>query len=418
MSSRLTVIVPTRERHDTLVSSLRTCVTQDSDDLTILVSDNASTDETREVVASYDDERIRYVNPGRRLGMSEHWEFALSHVDDGYVCFLGDDDGLMPGAATELLRVFAAEDVDALTWPLSIYYWPQFFDPALANCLSMRLPQSGRLSAVDSPALLARVARFEASYHELPSPYWGAVHRRAFDRVAAQTGRVFHSIIPDIFSGVAVGAVTSRHLHTDRLHTLSGTSRHSNGVSQLTGSGSGDASSPAQVFESENTLAFHPAVDYTTNACVLLAECLLQAHDHVSADVPLPDLEAMFTAALHHPDHVLNPAVQATVLPALRATAQRHGLADVLERRLDAEERWTWLRRLQVAGGLIALGNPLHDCTPDGVENIFDATLVADRLRSEHTTRLARGAWTARGRLRKGGRAVSAARTRLAAAAR
>ncbi len=85
MSPRLTVIVPTRERHDTLIWALKTCVTQDCDDLEILVSDNASVDETREVVASYDDPRIRYVNPGTRLGMSEHWEFALSHVQEGYV---------------------------------------------------------------------------------------------------------------------------------------------------------------------------------------------------------------------------------------------------------------------------------------------------------------------------------------------
>src|SRR5689334_6056819 len=125
-TGRLSVIIPTRERHDTLRWSLKTCVTQDCDDLEILVSDNASTDATREVVDSYDDPRIRYVNPGRRLGMSEHWEFALSHVEDGFVSFLGDDDGMMPSAAAEILDVLAAEPAEALVWPLTAYYWPGY----------------------------------------------------------------------------------------------------------------------------------------------------------------------------------------------------------------------------------------------------------------------------------------------------
>ena len=43
---KFTVVIPTRERCDTLRATLRTCVGQDHDDLTILVSDNASTDPT------------------------------------------------------------------------------------------------------------------------------------------------------------------------------------------------------------------------------------------------------------------------------------------------------------------------------------------------------------------------------------
>jgi hypothetical protein len=50
------------------------------------------------VVASFKDPRIRYVNTGKHLSMSHNWEFALSHVEKGYVTFVGDDDGLLPGA--------------------------------------------------------------------------------------------------------------------------------------------------------------------------------------------------------------------------------------------------------------------------------------------------------------------------------
>ena len=61
-ATKFSVIIPTRERSDTLQSSLKTCVGQDYDNLEIIVSDNFSTDNTREVVESFDDPRIRYIN--------------------------------------------------------------------------------------------------------------------------------------------------------------------------------------------------------------------------------------------------------------------------------------------------------------------------------------------------------------------
>jgi glycosyltransferase involved in cell wall biosynthesis len=66
--------------------------------MAIIVSDNASTDHTEDVVREVADSRVRYVNTGTRVSMSHNFEFALSQVEDGWVTFLGDDDGLLPGA--------------------------------------------------------------------------------------------------------------------------------------------------------------------------------------------------------------------------------------------------------------------------------------------------------------------------------
>ncbi|OZA21859.1 MAG: hypothetical protein B7X93_13530 [Hydrogenophilales bacterium 17-61-9] len=82
---KFTIIIPTRERADVLSGSLKTALMQEYDNLEILVSDNFSSDHTRDVVASFNDPRIRYVNTGKRLSMSHNWEFALSHVDGGWL---------------------------------------------------------------------------------------------------------------------------------------------------------------------------------------------------------------------------------------------------------------------------------------------------------------------------------------------
>ena len=113
-SVKFNVIIPTRERADVLLHCLRTVVMQDYEDLTIIVSDNFSQDNTRQVVDSFHDPRIKYVNTGKRVRMSHNFEFALSHVKDGWVTILGDDDGLLPDALTTVAGVIKKTGCQAI----------------------------------------------------------------------------------------------------------------------------------------------------------------------------------------------------------------------------------------------------------------------------------------------------------------
>ena len=100
---KVSVVIPTRNRHDVLLHCLRTVVEQDHENLEIIVSDNASTPETRDVVESFKSPRMRYVNTGKPLSMSHNFEFALSHVTGDWISVLGDDDGLLPGGIRRAL---------------------------------------------------------------------------------------------------------------------------------------------------------------------------------------------------------------------------------------------------------------------------------------------------------------------------
>src|SRR5947209_6551073 len=123
----ITVMIPTRERADTLEHCLITCVNQTDDRLRILVSDNASQDNTPTVVEKFRarDQRVEYVNPGRRLGMSEHWEFALGEIKEGFVLILGDDDALFPDALAIIRAILKKRpDTKCISWPYSFYGYP------------------------------------------------------------------------------------------------------------------------------------------------------------------------------------------------------------------------------------------------------------------------------------------------------
>ncbi|PYY07430.1 MAG: glycosyltransferase family 2 protein, partial [Acidobacteria bacterium] len=82
---KFSVVIPTRERSDTLAATLKTCVGQNYKNLEIIVSDNYSQDNTRGVVESFSDNRIRYTNTLKRVGMSQNWEHAFSLVTGDFV---------------------------------------------------------------------------------------------------------------------------------------------------------------------------------------------------------------------------------------------------------------------------------------------------------------------------------------------
>ena len=67
---RFSVIIPTRNRAETLRVTLRSCTEQDFDPFEIVVSDNDSKDDTRAVVEAAGSSHIRYVKTPRALSMA------------------------------------------------------------------------------------------------------------------------------------------------------------------------------------------------------------------------------------------------------------------------------------------------------------------------------------------------------------
>src|SRR6516225_10445279 len=137
--TKFTVIVPTRERPDTLYHCLQTIVRQRYSNFDILVSDNFSQDNTEQVVRSIGDSRIRYINTGRRVGPSRNFDFALSHVKDGWITYLGDDDGLVPHALALANNVIRETGCKALSSKWHHYFWPNFDGAFPPNFLSIRI---------------------------------------------------------------------------------------------------------------------------------------------------------------------------------------------------------------------------------------------------------------------------------------
>ncbi len=70
---------------------------QDYPDVTVLVLDNASTDETCDIVHSFSDKRIAYICNEKNIGMYRNWNRAIELNESPYLCIFSDDDIMLQG---------------------------------------------------------------------------------------------------------------------------------------------------------------------------------------------------------------------------------------------------------------------------------------------------------------------------------
>jgi glycosyltransferase involved in cell wall biosynthesis len=93
---QVTITIPTYNRAELLGASLRSALDQKHSDFEILVLDNASTDNTEEVVKSFGDRRVRYIRNATNIGLFRNWNRAIELNHSPYLGILQDDDELLP----------------------------------------------------------------------------------------------------------------------------------------------------------------------------------------------------------------------------------------------------------------------------------------------------------------------------------
>lgn len=108
----LSILVPTYNRAAYLKQCLDSLLTT-TVDCEILVSDNASTDDTAAVAAAFGDPRLRYFRQPENAGVVANHNFLLGQMRGRYFCLFGDDDVALPGCFEDKLALLERyPDVD------------------------------------------------------------------------------------------------------------------------------------------------------------------------------------------------------------------------------------------------------------------------------------------------------------------
>ena len=103
---RLSICMPTYNFGRFIGDALESILRQAADDVEIVVLDGASTDNTSEVVRSFQARfpKLHYHRRDRRGGIDRDMAHAVELANGEYCWFMTDDDLLKPGAITEISR--------------------------------------------------------------------------------------------------------------------------------------------------------------------------------------------------------------------------------------------------------------------------------------------------------------------------
>lgn len=116
----VTVAIPTRNRANYLREAIRSVLNQTYTALEVIVSDNASADNTQGVVSDFTDPRIRYFRHETSLEMVSNWNYCLEQATGEFFLLLSDDDALESDAITWFVEQFADPRV-ALAYSRVVY---------------------------------------------------------------------------------------------------------------------------------------------------------------------------------------------------------------------------------------------------------------------------------------------------------
>jgi glycosyltransferase involved in cell wall biosynthesis len=371
---KFTVIIATRERSDTLEWALKTCTTQDYDNFEIIVSDNFSQDLTREVVEANKDKRIRYINTGKRVSMTGNYEFALSHATGDYVGFIGDDDGLMPNALSELNKILSENEIEAISWKKPVYIWNQHYSSERRNTIQASFKTNFR--KYDSKEMVRELLAFKAgtnlAFLDLACLYHGFVKRDIINKLRLPDGRFFNSIIPDVYASLIISSFIESFYQTEVPYSIHGISKHSTGYSS-------ENTQSLQTFLSEIDLPSHPNIKIVPiSAPICTADCILKIQDNFPEAKKLElNIRGMTRKAMEDAVTISADNYQ-SVVDSVRYTCEVYGIQDhanhIIAENPNSPDK-----------GRVILGyNFFKDYfllkLDEDVKNVYDATLILENI--------------------------------------
>ena len=192
------ILLPTRNRSTILSGAIDSALAQTFGDFELIVSDNdESPTATAQIVAGYNDKRVRYIRTSGNLAMHENWENAFTNAQGRHVFVLEDKVRLVPNAL-EVLHSHLARLGDVVI----------SFNLAFARGATLPpLQEVPRVRQWKTSQVIEMFCRFEQDFFSiLPKGLDSCAPRKLLQKIKEEspTGMLFSYISPDYASGFMI----------------------------------------------------------------------------------------------------------------------------------------------------------------------------------------------------------------------
>jgi len=147
MKEKVSVCIPARNGADTILETIQSVLGQTWKDFELVIVDNASTDNTVEVVRSVKDKRIKLYRNKRNLGCGGNLEECKKRATGGILFYVSADDIVNTNALEKVYQAFQiSENIGIVTRP---YYW--FDKDASRPVRAKKQFSKNQIVSIDSP---------------------------------------------------------------------------------------------------------------------------------------------------------------------------------------------------------------------------------------------------------------------------
>jgi abequosyltransferase len=152
---KLTIAISTYNRSNYLVECLNSILPEITNEVNILVSDNASTDDTEEIMHKFlDYSFVRYYRKETNTGMDGNFLNCLTKADGSYIHLMSDDDIMLPGTVNAIIECINIDNPDFIHLNLCGFTGSY---RGVANCSGTRYDLATNFVTNDKEAFLKKM---------------------------------------------------------------------------------------------------------------------------------------------------------------------------------------------------------------------------------------------------------------------
>lgn len=197
-SPNVTIVTPTRNRAHTIARAVRSVLQQTHRDLELVVVDDASTDDTADVVSAFRDPRVRYVREAGHVGVTAAKNRGLDEARGEWIGILDSDDELVPHALDTLFGALDRVDpkLDAISCNCVDAKTGRFTGHGLGRDRWLTVPLSLERARGEHWGIFRRrilgARRFDPRIHGHEGHLWSRIHDGARWYYVHAGLRVYH----------------------------------------------------------------------------------------------------------------------------------------------------------------------------------------------------------------------------------
>lgn len=216
----LSIIIPTKNRYEYLIYSLRSIINNFKDfSVEIIVHDNSTDEIPQDILEIINSEKsIQYTKIDHHISGWENFELAITKANGKYLTMIGDDDSLSK-YVIDVVEFMDKNNIMSVISPFATYTWPdlesRIFKSKTSSQLSLK-KFGGKISYLRAEKELDQLVKSGGTnLFQLPKMYYGIVNREIVEKVKESSGYFLPGPSPDMANAVSMAVFLEKIVHVD-----------------------------------------------------------------------------------------------------------------------------------------------------------------------------------------------------------